>query len=73
MTAIESLSCLRGTGMSVQDMRAPELGTLADLLGRPTLVSAGKATKLIAWQPRSAADTVSATGESLLQQELVQG
>ena len=58
VTAIESLSCLRGTGMSVQDMRAPELGTLADLLGRPTLVSAGKATKLIAWQPRSAADTV---------------
>ena len=54
-------------------MRAPELGTLADLLGRPTLVSAGKATKLIGWQPRSAADTVAATGESLLQQELVQG
>lgn len=44
----------------------PELGTLAGLLGEPKRVSHAKATELLGWQPRSAADAVTATAESLL-------
>ena len=44
----------------------PALGTFADLLGPPKAVSAEKATKVLGWQPRSAAVTVAETGKSLL-------
>jgi hypothetical protein len=43
----------------------PALGTFADLLGPPKAVSAEKATKVLGWQPRSAAVTVAETGKSL--------
>jgi nucleoside-diphosphate-sugar epimerase len=41
-------------------------GTLRVLLGPPKAVSAEKATKVLGWQPRSAAVTVAETGKSLL-------
>jgi dihydroflavonol-4-reductase len=44
----------------------PALGTFDDLLGPPKAVSAEKATKVLGWQPRSAAVTVAETGKSLL-------
>lgn len=44
----------------------PALATLAGLLGPPKQVSTEKATKLLGWQPRPAAETVAATGQSLL-------
>jgi hypothetical protein len=44
----------------------PALGTFADLLGPPKAMSAEKATKVLGWQPRSAALTVAETGKSLL-------
>src|SRR6201996_3990190 len=44
----------------------PALGAFADLLGPPKAVSAEKATKMLGWQPRSAAVTVAETGKSLL-------
>jgi dihydroflavonol-4-reductase len=43
----------------------PALGAFADLLGPPKAVSAEKATKVLGWQPRSAAVTVAETGKSL--------
>jgi hypothetical protein len=50
---------------------APGLATIADLLGDPKRVSTAKVTELLGWQPRSGADTVTATAESLLGMELV--
>src|SRR6202020_2574261 len=44
----------------------PALDRFADLLGPPKAVSAEKATKVLGWQPRSAAVTVAETGKSLL-------
>ena len=49
----------------------PQLETLAGLLGPPKLVSAAKATNMLGWQPRSAADTLTDTAESLLGRRLV--
>lgn len=43
----------------------PALETLAGLLGEPKALSHAKATELLGWQPRSAADAVTATAESL--------
>jgi dihydroflavonol-4-reductase len=51
----------------------PALGTLAGLLGPPKQVSTEKATKLLGWQPRPAAETVAATGQSLLRRGLARG
>ena len=44
----------------------PALAAFADLLGPPKSVSAETATKVLGWQPRSAAVTVAETGKSLL-------
>jgi dihydroflavonol-4-reductase len=44
----------------------PALGTLADLLGPPKLVSAAKAAEILGWQPRPAAETIAATGVGVL-------
>jgi nucleoside-diphosphate-sugar epimerase len=44
----------------------PGLEALPDLLGPPKLVSAAKATEVLGWQPRPAAETIAATGKSLL-------
>jgi len=49
----------------------PQLQTFAGLLGPPKAVSAAKATNLLGWQPRSAADTMTDTAESLLGRCLV--
>jgi dihydroflavonol-4-reductase len=49
----------------------PQLGTLAGLLGPPKLISVAKATNMLGWQPRSAADTLIDTAESLLGRRLV--
>jgi hypothetical protein len=48
-----------------------ELETLAGLLGPPKLVSAAKVTNMLGWQPRSTADTLTDTAESLLGRRLV--
>lgn len=45
---------------------APSLRELAGLLGAPKQVSNAKAVTELNWQPRSAADAVTATAESLL-------
>jgi hypothetical protein len=42
---------------------APSLETLAGLLGEPKRVSTAKATKVLGWQARPAADTVADTGK----------
>lgn len=47
------------------------LGTLADLLGAPKLISTAKATEILGWQARPAAGTIIATAESLLGLESV--
>ncbi|OKH61585.1 epimerase [Mycobacterium sp. SWH-M5] len=44
----------------------PELGTLAGLLGEPKQISHAKATDILDWRPRSAADAVTASAESIL-------
>jgi dihydroflavonol-4-reductase len=44
----------------------PELEVFAGLLGEPKKVSSAKATAELGWHPRSAADAVTATAESLL-------
>ncbi len=44
----------------------PALGALADLLGPPKLVSTAKATDMLGWRPRPVAETIAATGESLI-------
>lgn len=44
----------------------PELGTLAGLLGEPKPISHAKATEMLDWHPRSAADAVTASAESIL-------
>ena len=49
----------------------PQLQTFAGLLGPPKAVSAAKATNVLGWQPRSAADTMTDTAESLLGRCLV--
>jgi dihydroflavonol-4-reductase len=49
----------------------PQLETFAGLLGPPKAVSAAKATDVLGWQPRSAADTMTDTAESLLGRCLV--
>jgi dihydroflavonol-4-reductase len=49
----------------------PQLETFAGLLGPPKAVSAAKATNVLGWQPRSAADTMTDTAESLLGRCLV--
>ena len=48
------------------DVSSQRWVTFADLLGPPKAVSAEKATKVLGWQPRSAAVTVAETGKSLL-------
>ena len=50
---------------------APSLGAFVDLLGAPKLVSTDYPAALLDWQPRPAAETIAATGESLLRMELV--
>jgi dihydroflavonol-4-reductase len=50
----------------------PQLETLAGLVGPPKLVSAAKATNMLGWQPRSPADTLTDTAESLLGWRLVE-
>jgi dihydroflavonol-4-reductase len=45
----------------------PELAIFAGLLGEPKQVSHAKATEMLGWQPRSAADAVTATAQSLLE------
>jgi dihydroflavonol-4-reductase len=49
----------------------PTLGSLADLLGPPKLMSTDTATKLLGWQPRPAAETIVETAESLLRLGLI--
>ncbi|WP_445170021.1 hypothetical protein ACTXG7_12315 [Mycolicibacterium sp. Dal123E01] len=44
----------------------PALRELSGLLGRPKTVDNTKAITQLGWRPRSVADTVAATGESLL-------
>jgi dihydroflavonol-4-reductase len=51
----------------------PALGAMADLLGPPKRLSTAKATEMLGWQPRPAADTIAATGESLLRLEMAHG
>jgi hypothetical protein len=43
------------------------LRELAGLLGAPKRLSAAKATEVLGWQARSAADTMATTAESLLE------
>jgi dihydroflavonol-4-reductase len=44
----------------------PELDSFVATLGKPKPISTAKATNVLGWQPRPAADTVADTGESLL-------
>jgi dihydroflavonol-4-reductase len=44
----------------------PKLDSLVATLGEPKRISTAKATNVLGWQPRPAADTVAETGESLL-------
>jgi nucleoside-diphosphate-sugar epimerase len=44
----------------------PKLDSFAATLGEPKPISTAKATNVLGWQPRPAADTVADTGESLL-------
>jgi nucleoside-diphosphate-sugar epimerase len=44
----------------------PKLDSFVATLGEPKLASTAKATNVLGWQPRPAADTVADTGESLL-------
>jgi dihydroflavonol-4-reductase len=44
----------------------PELGILAGLLGEPKRISHAKATEILDWHPRSPADAVTASAESIL-------
>ena len=44
----------------------PALAELAELVGAPKHLNGAKALKLLGWQPRSGADAVTATAESLL-------
>jgi dihydroflavonol-4-reductase len=51
----------------------PKLDSFAATLGEQKPISTAKATNVLGWQPRSAADTVVDTAESLLQLRLVGG
>jgi dihydroflavonol-4-reductase len=51
----------------------PALGTFADLLGPPKLVSASRAAEILGWQPRPAAETIAETGASLLGLQTARG